>query len=65
MADLDREHRAALAAQGRGAWRDLAGGRDLVGELLAARRLEAAADEAAERGDTGAFDFVADILRRR
>jgi hypothetical protein len=35
-----RERRARMAAEGKGAWRDLAGGCDLVAELITERRVQ-------------------------
>jgi hypothetical protein len=61
-ADEGRE-RQARARAGRGAWRDLAGGRDLVAELLAERRAEAAMADLAHK-DPDALDRLLAQFRR-
>jgi hypothetical protein len=45
MALTDTEDRAKRAAAGRGVWRELANGHDLVAELIAERRAAAAAED--------------------
>jgi hypothetical protein len=45
MALTDTQDRAKRAAAGRGAWRELAAGHDLVAELIAERRAAAAAED--------------------
>jgi hypothetical protein len=48
--DEVRAERVRRAAEGRGAWRRYAAGRDLVAELIAERRAAAAAEEPADTG---------------
>jgi AbrB family looped-hinge helix DNA binding protein len=45
------EDRQAAARRERGSWKALAGGRDLVADLLAQRRAEAALEDAEADGD--------------